>query len=118
MSGYNGNWKLFEGTKMNVVELTQLVESKEKEHLLEINKMMIKEGYDPDDYFVVEVPIYGVYCIDNRRIQQPDFDYFVVEELSGKLTPTYVTKELDENGYNNFPCETIRESSQRNAEYY
>lgn len=118
MSEYNGNWKLFEGTKMNVVELTQLVESKEKEHLLEINKMMIKEGYNPENYYLIEVPINGVYCIDNRRLKQSDFDYFVVEELEGRLTPTYATKDLDENGYNNFPCKTIKESSQKNAEYY
>ncbi|MGA4725408.1 hypothetical protein ACOJB9_14825 [Carnobacterium maltaromaticum] len=118
MSGYNGNWKWFEGTRMDQLELARLLKSKEKEHLLEINKMMIEEGYNPEDYYLVEIPINGVYCIDNNRIGKTDFDYFVVEELSGKLTPTYVTKELDENGYNNFPCETIRESSQRNAEYY
>ena len=42
MSEYNGNWKLFEGTKMNVVELTQLVESKEKEHWTDVNKVDTK----------------------------------------------------------------------------
>lgn len=117
MSEYNGDWKLFEGTRMDQLELARLVNSEEKEHLLEINKMMIKEGFNPENYYLVEIPICGVYCIDNGRLKQADFDYFVVEEIDGKLTPTYLTKDLDENGCNNFPCKTIKESSERHAEY-
>ena len=82
-------------------------------NLMKIRIMLEDEGFNPDDYKVVENPIEGVYICESL-----DGDnYFSIHDNNGILEPTYTTKEFDENGCNCFSCETIHESICRFREW-
>ncbi|MFD1901309.1 hypothetical protein [Enterococcus termitis] len=81
-----------------------------------IEKMLIAENLNHEEWSCYEMPIYGeVYCCENRD----QTEYFAVEKgYDGVyLMPTYITNEVDENGYNNFPCKTLKESIEKNKLY-
>lgn len=80
----------------------------EKEHLFGIREMLEKEGFDPDQFFVGEYPIEGVYVC--HKANQEDFFTVAWDDELNALTPTYTTEHMDENGYNCFNCDTIKES--------
>ncbi|MFD1902786.1 hypothetical protein [Enterococcus termitis] len=106
---YADNWKAIEGTSLAKAKIREkLVDSLEKEHLLEISRMLRNEGFMPKDFILSEYPIAGVYvcqALDNSN-------YFTVAYDSNKkeLTPTYTTLKCDENRNNTFACQTIAES--------
>lgn len=112
MSTYNGNWKLFEGVNMAKDSLLRLLDSKEKDDLIEINEMMIEQGFDPESFWLIEIPINGVYCFDNGTFEyMGEFHkYFSIGDNDGVLTPTFTTIDFNEDGYNCFYCKTIQES--------
>lgn len=56
------------------------------------------------------MPTEGVYYFE-RAVQELGVDYFsICVESDGTLKPQYTTLEYDKNGYNTFPCDSIRES--------
>ncbi|PAF27354.1 hypothetical protein CHH61_03790 [Shouchella clausii] len=83
-------------------------------HMWEIELMMEREGFDPNEFRLVEVPIPGVYCFD-RITSHLGIDYFVMEERAGKVVPTYLTYEANENGQNCFEADSILKSMILNA---
>lgn len=112
MSKYIYNWKDIEGINLTKTAIRNiLVDSLEKEHLLQISSMLSEEGFNPIDFTLCEYPSEGVYCIEKIG-KKRGVDYFVIEEQKGKLTPTYTTlKSVD--GFNDFPCNSIKESIEK-----
>lgn len=105
---YNGNYKLFQGKLLESVDA--FPDCLEKQHFLTVIDMLKKEGFDPFNYRITELPIEGVYYFD-LAVEQLGVDYFsVYVDDTGKLTPQYTTLAFDENRCNTFPCKTIRES--------
>lgn len=103
------NWRDIEGTSLAKSKIRErLVDSLEKEHLLEISSMLRNEGFMPNDFTVIEYPIEGVYiCADLNKE-----NYFTVsyDPKKDELTPTYTTIKCDKEGNNTFDCKTILES--------
>ncbi|MDO7285892.1 hypothetical protein Q5W88_21550 [Shouchella clausii] len=84
-------------------------------HMREIELMMEREGFDPNEFRLCEVPTDGVYCFD-RITSHLGIDYFVVDVVdNGRLVPTYVTYEANENGHNCFETDSILQSMTLNA---
>ncbi|WP_348922148.1 hypothetical protein [Enterococcus rotai] len=81
-----------------------------------IETMLNDEKLDQEEWYCYEMPIYGeVYCCENEDKTK----HFTVEKGYEEkyLTPTYITNEVDENGHNNFPCRTLKESIEKNRLY-
>ncbi len=108
MKKYNGDWKLLQG-QLYVGRIKKLPDCLEKDHLFEIIQMLIKEGFDPFTFYLHEYPIEGVYIC----CQEHQDNYFSIQELDGKLVPHYTTEKMNKDGYNNFPCATIKESIEK-----
>lgn len=107
---FNGNCKLFEGINMGKESLNNLVDSREKEELLIVHKMLSEEGFNPKEYFLVEIPTNGFYCFDNEKPNNKEYHYFSVDSAQGFVQPSYLITKLDANGRNYFYCKTIQES--------
>lgn len=105
MKQYLDQWKVIEGSLKNE-RIEQLPDCLEKEQLFQIRNMLEMEGFDPDAFRVVEYPAPGVYCCNYIH----DGKYFIIQEYEGMLSPYYTTWEMNEEGINNFPCESIEES--------
>lgn len=105
MKNYNGDWRLIEGS-LHINRINTLPDCLEKDHLRKIVDMLQAEGFDSDTFFVKEYPINGVYMC----CQKNDNQYFSIHAVNDVLTPHFTTESLDENGYNTFPCKTIKES--------
>lgn len=107
---YIDNWRMFSGKLMTGESIAAMPESLEKDHIKAAREMLITEGFNPDEFRVDEIPIEGVYYFE-KAIQERGVDYFsLTVEEDGTLKPQYTTLECDENGWNTFPCNTIRES--------
>ncbi|MGM0110124.1 hypothetical protein [Enterococcus sp. DIV0187] len=102
MKSYLDDWRVIQGS-LNEDRINALPSCLEKEHQFKIREMLSDEGYESDEFFVREYPRAGVYiiCRENQE------DYFTIYEENGDLTPIYVTKEVDEEGKNCFPCKEI-----------
>lgn len=84
-------------------------------HMHEIEMMLEREGFDPNEFRLCEVPADGVYCFD-RITTHLGIDYFVVDVVDNeRLSPTYVTYEPNENGHNSFETDSILKSMILNA---
>ena len=76
--------------------------------------MLISEGYNPDEFKVSEIPICGVYYFEKAN-KPSGTDYFsVFINDQGNIVPQYSTKKYDKDGYNTFPCQTIKEAIEKN----
>lgn len=105
---YLGDWKVIQG-EISEERILNLPDCLEKIHLQKIREFLIKEEFNPDTFYVHEYPIEGVYicCQDKQE------NYFCIQDDRGVLRPYYTTIEYDDNGHNNFPCDSIRESINR-----
>lgn len=112
MRKYSYNWKDIEGINLTEAAIkNSLVDSLEKEHLLQISSMLSEEGFNPVDFTLCEYPIEGVYYIE-RIGKKRGVDYFMIHEDKGILRPYYSTiKSI--NKINNFPCQSIKESIEK-----
>lgn len=100
---YNRDWKLFEGEILDEETLQKLPECLEKDHLIEISKMLTKEWLNPKAFYVCEYPIEGVYYIQSGK---QGVNYFGVhyDSEKEKLSPFYVENNYVKN------CLTIKQS--------
>ena len=96
MKQYLDQWKVIEGS-LREERIEQLPDCLEKEHLFQIREMLRNEQFDPNQFLVVEYPATGE-------------KYFIIQEYEGNLVPYYTTWEMNEEGINNFPCKSIKES--------
>ncbi|MFN6691089.1 hypothetical protein ACK4CH_14570, partial [Enterococcus gallinarum] len=59
-------------------------------------------------------PICGVYYFEKAN-KPSGTDYFsVFINDQGNIVPQYSTKKYDKDGYNTFPCQTIKEAIEKN----
>lgn len=117
---YLGDWTIFEGIVLTenrkLSYLDNVRDCLEKEHLFEIAAMLKREGFIPEEFWLIEYPVKGVYfferIIQNRKIvKQRGIDFFCISCDDGILRPHFQTVEADvESGYNDFPCDSIKES--------
>lgn len=105
MKCYLDNWGIIEGS-LQIDRINKIPDCLEKEHLVQIRAMLTAENFNPDDFQVREYPTQGVYCC----CRENQSDYFTISEDDGKLRPHYQTTEYDENGINDFPCDSIKSS--------
>lgn len=101
----NKEWPRIEGS-LELDRIGQIDNINIVADLLQIRAMLCLEGFDPNDFYLCEYPAEGIYCCD----QGLGKNYFTIDSTEGNLTPTYTTKNMDENGFNNFFCVTIRQS--------
>lgn len=110
---YLNDYKVFEGKLLSEKNITGFPECLEKEHIKKVRNMLITEELNPDWFRVSELPIEGVYYFE-KAVSKVGVDYFGIDAADdGTLTPTYTTIDMNENGYNNFPCTTIKESIEK-----
>ncbi|EPI05618.1 hypothetical protein D920_00070 [Enterococcus faecalis 13-SD-W-01] len=105
MKKYLNKWKIIEGS-LRENRIAQLPDCLEKEHLFQIRKMLVLEGFDPDIFCVEKYPTSGIYCCKHTS----EGKYFIVQEYKGVLAPYYTTWKMNKEGINNFPCKSIKES--------
>lgn len=83
---YLGDWTIFEGIVLTenrkLSYLDNVRDCLEKEHLFEIAAMLKREGFIPEEFWLIEYPVEGVYfferIIQNRKIvKQRGIDFFV-----------------------------------------
>lgn len=107
---YINNWRMFSGKLLTEESIATMPESLEKNHIQGTREMLIKEGFDPNEFRVDELPIEGVYYFE-RALDKRGVDYFsLFVEEDGTLKPQFTMLEYDENGCNTFPCNSIQES--------
>ncbi|EOS7810564.1 hypothetical protein E4K16_RS14270 [Enterococcus hirae] len=86
--------------------INEIPDCLEKDHLFLIRRMLQKENFEPNNFIVVEYPATGIYCCNHIN----NGHYFIVQEEKNKLVPYYTTCDMNEDGINNFPCTSIKES--------
>ncbi|WP_165005780.1 hypothetical protein [Enterococcus sp. ZJ1668] len=103
----------FEGNLLTLESINQFPDTTEKEHFFTVREMLEREGFDPDDFRIGEIPTEYVYYFE-RAVEESGVDYFSVYlNEKGTLIPQFTTLQCDENGRNTFDCTTIRESIDR-----
>lgn len=103
----------FEGKLMTLESIHGFPDTTEKEHFLEVRKRLEREGFDPDDFRIGEIPTEYVYYFE-RAVEESGVDYFSIYlNEKGVLMPQFTTLQCDKNGQNTFDCTTIRESIAR-----
>ena len=105
MKQYLDQWNIIEGA-LTVERINEIPDCLEKDHLFLIRKMLKDENLEPNDFIVVEYPAAGIYCSNHLINGQ----YFIIQEEKNKLVPYYTTCDMNEEGINNFPCTSIKES--------
>ena len=105
MKQYLDQWNIIEGA-LTVERINEIPDCLEKDHLFLIRKMLKEENFEPNDFIVVEYPATGIYCCNHINSGQ----YFIIQEEKNKLVPYYTTCDMNEEGINNFPCTSIKES--------
>lgn len=105
MKQYLDQWNIIEGA-LTVERINEIPDCLEKDHLFLIRKMLKEENFEPNDFIVVEYPTTGIYCCNHINNGQ----YFIIQEEKNKLVPYYTTCDMNEEGINNFPCTSIKES--------
>lgn len=107
-----GDYKIVEGVTLTTNRVSSalagLPQCQEREDLFLIAQMLINEGFDPEDFWVVEYPTDKTYVIE-RKGDKAGVDYFTIYNDNGKLVPQYTTVKMIDN-VNQFDCETIREA--------
>lgn len=120
---YLGDWTIFEGVVLTenreISYLNNIRDCLEKEHLFEIATMLKREGFVPEEFWLIEYPTEGIYfferIIHNRKVvKQRGIDYFCISCDEGVLRPHFQTVKIDDSsGCNDFPCDSIKESIKR-----
>lgn len=105
MKQYLDQWNIIEGA-LTVERINEIPDCLEKDHLFLIRKMLKDENLEPNDFIVVEYTATGIYCCNHINNGQ----YFIIQEEKNKLVPYYTTCDMNEEGINNFPCTSIKES--------
>ncbi|MFD1899975.1 hypothetical protein [Enterococcus termitis] len=106
---YLENEKKFRGRLLSYTVIASYHECLEKQHLKEIADQLTKEGFKPEEFRLVEIPIDGVYTVE-RAYEKAGTDFFTADFVNGDIGFSYTTEKCDKNGYNCFPCDTIKES--------
>lgn len=106
---YLNNEKKFRGRLLSYTVIAGYPECLEKQQLKEIADQLTKEGFKAEEFRLVEIPIDGVYTVE-RAYTEPGIDFFTADFVNGKIGFSYTTIKCDENGYNCFPCDTIKQS--------
>ncbi|MBK5028792.1 hypothetical protein [Enterococcus faecium] len=105
MKQYLNQWNIIEGA-LTEERINEIPDCLEKDHLFLIRRMLQKENFEPNNFIVVEYPATGIYCCNHINNGQ----YFIIQEEKNKLVPYYTTCDMNEEGINNFPCTSIKES--------
>lgn len=111
---YIDNYMYFEGKVLTHENILAFPSSLEQTHIHAVRHMLISEGYNPDEFKVSEIPICGVYYFEKAN-KPSGTDYFsVFINDQGNIVPQYSTKKYDKDGYNTFPCRSIKEAIEKN----
>lgn len=111
---YIDNYMYFEGKVLTHESILAFPSSLEQTHIHAVRHMLISEGYNPDEFKVSEIPICGVYYFEKAN-KPSGTDYFsVFINDQGNIVPQYSTKKYDKDGFNTFPCRSIKEAIEKN----